>query len=62
MINTHVNIIKKKVLQFIINSQTPEIAEKYQLRESVGLAAPQVGILKRVVVMKMKFLLQKLVV
>ena len=37
------------MLQFIINSQTPEIAEKYQLRESVGLAAPQLNLDKRII-------------
>lgn len=37
------------MVQFIINSQTPEIAEKYQLRESVGLAAPQLNLDKRII-------------
>ena len=37
------------MLQFIINSQTPESAEKYQLRESVGLAAPQLNLDKRII-------------
>ncbi|KMK77060.1 peptide deformylase [Alkalihalobacillus pseudalcaliphilus] len=35
------------MLQFVINSQDPEIAEKHQLRPGVGIAAPQIGISKR---------------
>ncbi|GAE33778.1 peptide deformylase [Halalkalibacter akibai] len=35
------------MLDFVINSQDPEIAEKYQLRPGVGVAAPQIGISKR---------------
>lgn len=35
------------MLQFVINSQDPEISAKYQLRPGIGLAAPQVGVLKR---------------
>ncbi|MFC0558776.1 peptide deformylase [Halalkalibacter alkalisediminis] len=41
----------KKILQdmldFVINSQDPELAEKYELRAGVGVAAPQIGISKR---------------
>lgn len=37
----------QKMLEFLKNSQDPEIAEKYQLRPGVGLAAPQVGVSKR---------------
>jgi len=37
----------KKMLQFIKNSQDEELAEKYNLREGVGLAAPQLGVSKR---------------
>ncbi|MBA8759338.1 peptide deformylase [Staphylococcus schleiferi subsp. coagulans] len=32
---------------FLRNSQDPEIAEKYQLRSGVGLAAPQINVPKR---------------
>ncbi|EKH2238029.1 peptide deformylase [Staphylococcus pseudintermedius] len=32
---------------FLKNSQDPEIAEKYQLRSGVGLAAPQINVPKR---------------
>ncbi len=37
----------KDMLQYIKNSQDPEICEKYDLRPSVGLAAPQVNQSKR---------------
>ena len=33
--------------QFVVNSQDEEIAEKYDLRPAVGIAAVQVGVLKR---------------
>ena len=33
--------------QFVVNSQDDEIAEKYDLRPAVGIAAVQVGVLKR---------------
>lgn len=35
------------MLQFLKNSQDEEIAEKYNLRPGVGIAAPQIGISKR---------------
>ena len=31
------------MMEYLINSQDPKIAEKHQLRAGVGLAAPQVG-------------------
>lgn len=37
----------KQMHQFLINSQDEEIAQKYNLRAGVGLAAPQIGISKR---------------
>ncbi|GAF63908.1 peptide deformylase [Alkalihalobacillus trypoxylicola] len=37
----------EEMLQFLKNSQDPELAEKYQLRAGVGIAAPQIGISKR---------------
>ncbi|WP_240375037.1 peptide deformylase [Bacillus piscicola] len=40
-----------KMLEFIKNSQNPEIAEKHQLRSGVGLAAPQLGVTKRMFAM-----------
>lgn len=38
-----------KMLTFLKNSQDEEISNKYQLRAGVGLAAPQLGINKRMV-------------
>lgn len=37
------------MLEFLKNSQDPEIAEKYQLRAGVGLAAPQLAVSKRMI-------------
>ncbi|MDF2699540.1 MAG: peptide deformylase [Haloplasmataceae bacterium] len=37
------------MLEYIRNSQDEEIATKYQLRPSVGIAAPQINILKRMI-------------
>ncbi len=34
-------------IEYLTNSQIEELAEKYDLRPGMGLAAPQVGILKR---------------
>ncbi|WP_405100641.1 peptide deformylase [Oceanobacillus sp. FSL H7-0719] len=39
----------EEMLQFLKNSQDEEIAEKYKLRAGVGLAAPQLGIEKRLI-------------
>ena len=35
------------MLEYLINSQNPEMAEKYNLRGGIGLAANQVNILRR---------------
>ena len=35
------------MMEFLENSQNPEIAKKYHLRAGVGLAAPQVDVSKR---------------
>lgn len=35
--------LANEMSEYLIASQTPEIAEKYKLREGVGLAAPQIG-------------------
>lgn len=35
------------MMEYLINSQDPEIAEKHQLRAGVGLAAPQVNVSKQ---------------
>jgi peptide deformylase len=37
----------KDMMEFIINSQDDEMVEKYELRPSVGLAAPQINISKK---------------
>ncbi len=42
--------ILNKMLEFLKNSQDEEIAEKYNLRTGVGLAAPQIGINKQLIV------------
>ena len=34
--------------EFLVNSQNPEIAEKYGLRAGVGLAAPQINLPKQI--------------
>jgi peptide deformylase len=39
----------QEMLTFLKNSQNEEIAEKYSLRPGVGLAAPQLGINKRMI-------------
>lgn len=38
-----------QMITFLKNSQDEELAEKYQLRSGVGLAAPQLGINKRLI-------------
>lgn len=39
----------RDMMEFLINSQTPELSEKYDLRPGVGLAAPQINIPKRMI-------------
>lgn len=41
--------LAEKMLDFLKNSQDPEVAEKYELRAGVGIAAPQVDVSKRIV-------------
>lgn len=41
----------RDMLVFVINSQNDELAKKYELRPAVGLAAPQIGINKRMFAM-----------
>ena len=38
------------MIEYLENSQDEELSKKYDLRPGVGLAAPQVGVLKRLVV------------
>jgi len=35
--------LANEMTEYLIASQTPEISQKYNLREGVGLAAPQIG-------------------
>ncbi|MBU1020685.1 MAG: peptide deformylase [Firmicutes bacterium] len=37
------------MMEFLVNSQDPEIGEQYELRPGVGLAAPQINISKRMI-------------
>ncbi|CQR47837.1 Peptide deformylase 2 [Paraliobacillus sp. PM-2] len=39
----------KEMLQYLKNSQDEKVAEKYHLRPGVGLAAPQIGLSKRMI-------------
>lgn len=41
--------ILKSLMEYVQNSQNPEIADKYGLRAGVGLAAPQINISKRMI-------------
>ncbi|WP_025725447.1 peptide deformylase [Acholeplasma granularum] len=41
----------KDLLEYVINSQNDELVQKYKLRPSVGLAAPQINVLKRMFAM-----------
>ncbi|MDQ0214806.1 peptide deformylase [Oikeobacillus pervagus] len=39
----------KQLMEFVINSQDPEISKKYNLRPGIGLAAPQINVSKRMI-------------
>ncbi|MCY8230824.1 peptide deformylase [Priestia endophytica] len=39
----------QSLLQYVINSQNPDTAEKYGLRPGIGLAAPQINVPKRMI-------------
>lgn len=41
--------ILRSMMEFLHNSQDPELASKYNLRPGVGLAAPQINISKRMI-------------
>jgi peptide deformylase len=41
--------ILAKMMEFVQNSQDPVIAEKYGLRPGIGLAAPQIDVLKKMI-------------
>ena len=42
-LSDHYKKLAEDMMEYLINSQDPKIAEKHQLRAGVGLAAPQVG-------------------
>ncbi|KRK38610.1 peptide deformylase [Amylolactobacillus amylotrophicus DSM 20534] len=42
-LNDETKQLAHDMMEFLVNSQDPKIAEKHQLRAGVGLAAPQVG-------------------
>ncbi|MCR6095880.1 peptide deformylase [Salipaludibacillus agaradhaerens] len=42
----------KKMLDFLVHSQDPEMAEKHGLRPGVGLAAPQINISKQMMAIR----------
>lgn len=46
-------ITLEKMLEFVRNSQDNEVAEKYELRGAVGIAAPQINISKQMFVVHM---------
>lgn len=41
--------ILKRMIEYVINSQNPEMVEKYGLRPGIGLAAPQINVSKRMI-------------
>ncbi|MEW9050306.1 MAG: peptide deformylase [Neobacillus sp.] len=41
--------ILNSLLEYVINSQNPEIAAEYGLRPGIGLAAPQINVSKRMI-------------
>lgn len=44
----------KKMMEFLENSQDPDIAEKYDLRSGIGLAAPQINVSKRMIALRVE--------
>ena len=40
--------LMKKMIEYLKNSQDKKIAKKYKLKEGIGLAAPQIGLNKRI--------------
>jgi peptide deformylase len=44
--------IMNEMAEFLKNSQDKKIAEKYGLREGVGIAAPQIGLNKRIIAIR----------
>ena len=48
--------LARELHEFVVNSQDPKISEKYNLRAAVGIAAPQINILKRMYAVHFDFL------
>lgn len=48
-LNTELRQLADEMIDFLKNSQNPEIAEKYSLRPGVGIAAPQLDISKQLI-------------
>ncbi|WP_207308560.1 peptide deformylase [Bacillus timonensis] len=44
----------EELLQYVKNSQDPEMAEKYGLRPGIGLAAPQINVSKRMIAVHLR--------
>jgi peptide deformylase len=42
------------LMEYVQNSQNPDIAEKHGLRPGIGLAAPQIGVSKRMIAIHVK--------
>lgn len=40
--------IAESLMEYVLNSQDDELAEKYDLRPGIGLAAPQINVSKRI--------------
>ncbi|MCA9765342.1 MAG: peptide deformylase [Carnobacterium sp.] len=48
-INEELKTLGQEMLEFLKNSQDADLAEEYQLRAGVGLAAPQLDVSKRMI-------------
>jgi peptide deformylase len=46
--------ILNSLLDYVINSQDPEMSQKYGLRPGIGLAAPQINVSKRMLAVHVK--------
>ncbi|MBU9720512.1 MULTISPECIES: peptide deformylase [Bacillaceae] len=44
--------ILKQMMDFLVHSQDPEIAEEHDLRPGVGLAAPQINVSKQIIAVR----------
>lgn len=46
--------ILESLIEYVVNSQDPEVAQKHGLRPGIGLAAPQINISKRMIAVHLK--------